>query len=334
VLVKKQSLRVSIVLSLLLGLTVTMVLAFLADFKSTVLALRSMQLAWLPLLLLLSLLHFLFRFLRWEYLLRTLGIRLRKGESLGIFLSGFLFTLTPGKIGEVLKAWLVRKLHGEPVAKVIPVVIAERYCDAGAMLLLASVGVLGSGRGGILWLLILVLLLLVYLAGSSPVLRRLLPRLPGRSAQVAESILDQSRALLRWKLLLPMLLYSAVAWFWQCWALALSVRALGSRLSLGEAVFNYSLSTLAGAVAFLPGGLGVTEGSLALMLIKRGGLVAADAAAATLLLRLATLWFAVLIGLIAFLWLARRWKGKSSLLRDIEESEGGQLFDLRKENED
>lgn len=70
----------------------------------------------------------------------------------------------------------------------------------------------------------------------------------------------------------------------------------GSEL-LSLAVFILSFSTVVGAVSALPGGLGAAEVSIAGMLALLGGLPAETAAAATLLIRFATLWFGVALGL-------------------------------------
>jgi uncharacterized protein (TIRG00374 family) len=55
----------------------------------------------------------------------------------------------------------------------------------------------------------------------------------------------------------------------------------------------------------LPGGLGVTEGSLTLMLVQKG-LSENDAFAATFIVRAVTLWFAVLVGAISVLFYQKR----------------------------
>jgi len=57
----------------------------------------------------------------------------------------------------------------------------------------------------------------------------------------------------------------------------------------------YSVSVLAGALSFIPGGLGSTEAVMVLLLTLVGVNTPA-AIAATLICRLATLWFAVIIG--------------------------------------
>src|SRR5678809_962969 len=89
------------------------------------------------------------------------------------------------------------------------------------------------------------------------------------------------------------------AWGCECVGFAAIVNAFpGAHVDLGLAIVIYASTTIAGALSFLPGGLGVTEGGMILLLVEgASGLDRATALDATLLTRLATLWFAVLIGL-------------------------------------
>jgi uncharacterized protein (TIRG00374 family) len=61
------------------------------------------------------------------------------------------------------------------------------------------------------------------------------------------------------------------------------------------------IAIVAGALTFVPGGLGGTEVVL-YMLCLTTGMGDSEAVAATLLIRLATLWYAVALGLAALLW--------------------------------
>jgi uncharacterized protein (TIRG00374 family) len=80
----------------------------------------------------------------------------------------------------------------------------------------------------------------------------------------------------------------------------------GTDVPLGLATLIYAVTTIAGALSFLPGGLLVTEASMTLFLVQSsGGVDQPTAVAATILTRLATLWFAVLIGLAALAILYR-----------------------------
>jgi uncharacterized protein (TIRG00374 family) len=76
------------------------------------------------------------------------------------------------------------------------------------------------------------------------------------------------------------------------------MHVLGSDLSLSTALFIYAFSILVGALSFLPGGLGGTEASMVTLLILNH-VAQPQAVAATVLIRLATLWFAVALGVFA-----------------------------------
>ncbi len=317
-------------LSLGAGVLVMLLLALLADMGETTAALSRMSLAWLPLLLLFSVANYVTRFGRWEFFLRRLGVKLSPADSVAIFVGGFTFSVTPGKLGEVFKSYLIKQVDGTPLARTAPVVLAERLTDLGGLLLLAAVGVLGSRQGGVVWLigLGLVILLMLFIVSRRMerwLLRALsvLPPVRRRSESISRA-LDSSRELLRGRDLPVLILVSALAWFWECWGLLYAVRAFGETITLTHGVGIYSLATLFGALAFLPGGLGVTEGSLALMLGSQAGLPAGAAAAATLLIRATTLWFAVGLGLLALFWLDRRWHLGSRLwsgFKDVESEE-------------
>ncbi len=64
------------------------------------------------------------------------------------------------------------------------------------------------------------------------------------------------------------------------------------------ASFSYSFSTIVGAISMLPGGLGLTEGSLTFLLVQKK--VPVDiSVATTFIIRVVTLWFAVLVGIVS-----------------------------------
>jgi uncharacterized protein (TIRG00374 family) len=101
---------------------------------------------------------------------------------------------------------------------------------------------------------------------------------------------------------LPMLLYGIalglVAWGSEGVAFYYIMHVLGSDLSLPAALFIYAFSILVGALSFLPGGLGGAEATMVTLLILNH-VAQPQAVAATVLIRLATLWFAVALGVIA-----------------------------------
>lgn len=98
---------------------------------------------------------------------------------------------------------------------------------------------------------------------------------------------------------------SVVAWGAEAFAFYYILNLMGAEISFEFAIFVYALSMLAGALSFMPGGLGGAEAVMVSLLVWKG-LSSADAIAATILIRLATLWFAVVIGAVELLVLENK----------------------------
>ncbi|MEO8213224.1 MAG: lysylphosphatidylglycerol synthase transmembrane domain-containing protein [Myxococcales bacterium] len=254
------------------------------------------------------------RWVRWEFYLRRLKIRISTADSVLVFLAGFALTVTPGKLGEAVKALLLRQSHGIPAARTAPIVIAERITDLIALLLLALVGVftfeldrrfLAAGAAAVAITLLVI--------GSETLSERILGTLERvkRLARFVPKLREFHAAtalLLRPVPLLITTLLSAGSWFLECLAFWLVVRGFpGAQLGVQAATFIYAAMTVAGALSFLPGGLGLTEaGMLALLTTFGSGIPRGTAAAATFVTRACTLWFAVAIGVAALMLYARR----------------------------
>jgi uncharacterized protein (TIRG00374 family) len=260
--------------------------------------------------------NYLVRFVRWHYYLRILGLAVPPGHSFLVFLGGFSLTVTPGKLGEVVKAILLRESHGIAAARTAPIVVAERLTDLIGLLLLACVGIftyeadprfLIAGAGLIVSGLVVVSVepiarFFLGLSSHIPLVKRLTHKL--------EEAYETTAALLRPAPLGLGVLLSVVSWFFECAAFWAVVHGFpGASVNLQAATFIYAAMTIAGALSFLPGGLGVTEAGMLLMLGQLGhGCTRSVATAATFITRLCTLWFAVLVGLAALLVFARRTK--------------------------
>lgn len=257
--------------------------------------------------LLLSLANYAIRFLRWEVYLHRLDIRLRRADSLGIFLSGLSMTITPGKAGELLKSLLLREISGTPFLKSAPVIVAERLTDFLALVILAGFGIGTYYPQHAGWLLLtFVLLLSAVLLLGSPRFSRLVLTLGGRTpgvgriVQALEPAWEATLRLLEPRALLLGTGLSILAWFAECLGYLGVFWGHGIATGPGVCTFLYAFSTLIGVVS--PGGLVVTDASLAegaRLLIP--GVSLSLATAAAFVIRAATLWFAVLVGSLALL---------------------------------
>ncbi len=307
----------------LLAVVVVSLLALASDVRQLGSALRAFD-WWLALpVLALTLCNYALRFAKWEVYLRRIGVpRLGLGTSAAIFLAGFSMSLTPGKVGEVVKGLLVRRVAGTPVSRTAAVIAAERITDGLAMLALAALGLTQFSYGRpILAVAILGGIVAVVLLQRPHLLMAILTwseRLPLAKPLVskvlshAQHFLDASNVLYRPGLLIGAVATGIVSWGLECVALFLVLIGLGLDASwqlLLVATFVLSVSSVFGALSMLPGGLGVAEASVAamlLLLIDDPAMTSGVAAAATLLIRFATLWFGVLIGFVALAYVQRR----------------------------
>jgi len=256
----------------------------------------------------LSLVNYTLRFWRWQIYLRALGIPLAFRPSMNLYFATYVMVITPGKIGEVFKAGILRERFDVPLAKGLPVVLAERIYDFLAVFILAVVGVFfwpGKLTGLTTGLLLSAAVPFFLLILRHPGLRAKLVDRAARSSLLAryqvglDDSLKALAILLGLRISIGSVVLTTAAWFAECLGLWLVCRGLGFAVPVGEATFVYAAGTLVGSLTFLPGGLGGTEATI-IWLLGILGMPAVQGAAAALLIRMFTLWLAVIIGLIFF----------------------------------
>jgi uncharacterized membrane protein YbhN (UPF0104 family) len=261
--------------------------------------------------------NYLLRWLKWEFYLARLGVRGVGGvDSLLTFLSGFVLTVTPGKVGEVFKSLVLFDTHRVPVERTAPIVVAERLTDVIGVVFLIVLGSMGF-RGGLVWaglgaLAVGSVLAIVASKRAAHAIIGLIERLPGPFVGIGpklDAAYESLATLVKPSNLVVPTLLSIAAWSLECAALWVILRGLGQTTGFGLAMFFYATSTLAGALVPVPGGLGVTETSLQGQLQELGHVAPAASTAAMILVRFATLWFAVLVGFLALSMLKRRHAG-------------------------
>lgn len=251
--------------------------------------------------------NYVIRFAKWQYYLSRLGVGgVAWFDSLLVFLSGFVLTITPGKVGEVFKSAVLARTHDVPVERTAPIVVAERLTDAIGVIALIVVGS-GAFAGGLGWALAGTLAvcagvaLIVWERPGLAVVGWMERRggALGRAGPKLRIALTSLRVVAGPAALVWPTVLSIVAWSCEGVALYVLLVGFGAAVPLGVAVFFYSTATLAGALIPVPGGLGVAEAMIQEQLVRLGGVPQGDATAAMILIRFATLWWAVGVGFLA-----------------------------------
>lgn len=260
--------------------------------------------------LMLSLVNYGLRFLRWQFYLRSLGCFVPFAQSGVIYFSGFALTTTPGKIGELLRSTLLER-YNVPYSRSISALISERLCDVAALLLIGLSGVaIYPAVKPIAWVFLCGFFLLICFMLNTAWQERMnkwLDHKPNKFSNVARRIINTiyaARPCYRMKVLSIALPVSIAAWMAEAIAFHLLLELMHVPLSFKTSISIYALSIVVGGLSFLPGGLGSTEATMIALLLSCG-LSAADATAVTLIIRLTTLWFAVFLG-VGAAFLARK----------------------------
>lgn len=323
-----DKLRRRLLISLFLGAAVFIGLSAYADFNDVIDGLGNFKWQYLPIVLGLTSMNYVLRFFKWQFYLKTIGVDgFPRGESALVYFAGLGMVVTPGKVGEWLKCYLLRELHGTPFSRSAPIVIAERLTDSLGLVVLGAAGLVVFGDA---WpAFVLVLLggaVLFYVVRNRPlsfwVLHRL-ERVPlvSRFAHHAEEFYASSYALLSPLALGSMTLLSVVSWGFEVLAfyvVLLGIGVEGGADTLLKASFIMPAATLASALLLTPGGLGVAEGGITGLSQVLLDLSKSNAAVATLVIRFGTLWFGVIVGLVALALVSRR-LGKAAAPDAVEE---------------
>jgi len=307
-----ERLKKKILLSIIIGGILYLAFTIYADFNQVVNTFVKFNWLLLPALLVLSLLNYLFRFFKWDYYLGVIQVKMKKIDSLSVFMSGLIMSVTPGKLGELLKSFLVKEITNVPISKTAPIILAERLTDFLSLLILAIVGAVVYDFGGSLSISIsLILFFLIVLISNKNLAIPLLTKL--EKIKILRKYLanihaayESSYLLFKPLPLVSMTLVSLLAWGFECFGYYLILMNFDVNVGLLWASFSYGFSTIIGAVSMLPGGLGITEGSLTFLLIQKN--VSKDiAVTTTFIVRVVTLWFAVLVGIISVLFYQKRY---------------------------
>ncbi len=299
----------NLVFFVILAVAVFITLIFIGDYHTILDSLSKVSLEIILIIIGLTLLNILIRFVKWEYFLRRSDIHIPIKHSLLIWFSGLSMIITPGKVGEFFKSQLLKDIDNIPRTNSLMIVFLERFTDVIGLCLLSVIGLLTLFRSTfaqqvtiLIGISALVIIGVIILAKESLCMRCLafskrLPVIHKYTANISE-VYQSSKGLFTFRPLAISILLSVMSWFFECLALYLLLLNFGVDIGISSAMFIFSFSSIFGAVLVLPGGLGAAEGSFLVLLLAEN--VPRDLASLSVIIfRVFTLFFGVILGLIS-----------------------------------
>lgn len=231
------------------------------------LSFSSLWRSWHLLLLAITLTFFSYalRMTRWRWYLMRMGHSVPRGFSALAYVAGFAFTLSPGNVGELVRARYYTAI-GIPLRDVIAAFWSERLMDLLALLLLALLALKDSPPyRAVIWAAAVVIAMVASLVLRVPSRRiadfvKSYPQAPTRLAHTAThalAYLEAARAPLSpWSVIVG-LLFGLAAWGLE----GLGLGVLRSifwpiHVDASTTVGIYAVAVFVAALSFLPGGVG------------------------------------------------------------------------------
>ena len=277
----------------------------LSDFSKLSEVILDFEIMYLPLILILVPLGWLALYFRWTFLVKNSGYVLPHKKNFQIFLSGFPLSITPGKVGELLKCELLKENFNMPRKITAPIILVERLYNAVGIMTISSLGIWYFDFSGIVILITSCALIGIFIALRS---KSLFSSLINKTSKIkylskfSDSFSDSYEVInhsIKPKIFIISSLLSAIYWILESVAVYFVFKSFGiDFLELYNVVLAYTSSIILGVASFAPGGIGVAEGTL-ISLLSIQGLSLSTAITLTLFIRIFTLWYAVFVGFIA-----------------------------------
>ena len=281
-------------------------LAYASGWEETKIQLARITWVQIGILLLLSLVNYLFRAARWHMFARCLGLPTTLIQDTRHFIGGFAMSVTPARVGELIRMRWLRRETGWAFERTAPLVLMDRASDLAAMAIILAIG-LSFGTGGIAFALPVATLALgaAYVVTRPQLLaaittftyRRtgLFPRLFARVRTAARSLGAFTTA----PVITGALGLGLIGWAAEGYAFHLLLVWMGADIGVFMALAIFTFSTLAGGLTGAPGGVGGAEAAM-IALLSLEGIPLEVSVPATAIIRITTLWFAIGLGLAVF----------------------------------
>ena len=263
------------------------------------------KLEFLPIIVGLVIFSWIISYFRWNILLKNQNIHIPHSLNFQIFLVGGALGITPGKIGELFKSQILKEKFNIPRTKTAPLFIVEKFLDLVSAMIVTVIGIWFIPEIGYLAIIGLIISIILFKILTSKKLfiqtLSFLNKIKFLSKYLeplssSHEILSKT---LHSKKMFSLLILSVFYWIVIGCAAFFVIEGFGFSVgSILNIISTYSSSLIIGALSFIPGGIGIAEGSL-IGLLTFQGIDVSEAIVIVVLIRIFTLWFSTITGFIA-----------------------------------
>ena len=252
------------------------------------------------------------RLLRWLLLNRIMGASLPKSKAAQIYIGGFTMVFSPGRVGEIWRAWALKRHGRMSYRRALPILFCDRLFDLKVLTLFAAMGVFFAPVFLFPSIIACFILLPLIALALAPKLMALLTKglwrlMQGKARRFFAFVLSVCREIEKFfhpAAYLKLSALSLAAWGMEAFGILFVILNLGGEGVWFSILSILGISNLTGVVTLLPGGVGAHEVTMSYLLTRIGNPVSL-AVIAVAIVRLGTVFFAALLGFPFFIRLSQ-----------------------------
>ena len=290
---------------IIVAISIYAIFLMLSDFTAIWDKMSHFKIQFLPIILVLVPCSWLALLARWILLLRNTNVIIPFKQNLKIYFAGYALAITPGKFGELIKSQLMKTKFNIPHTTTAPLVLIERLYDLVGAVAVSFVGVWTLGIGSYVIIAASIVLGFAFLIISSHKIFEKFVNSFGKIKFTSKLIkpfyesYEIMRSSSRGKIVVLASSCTVVYWFLESLGVYFILLAFGiDSIHYLNVVSTYASSLILGALSFIPGGIGVAEGSL-VGLLSLQGIEISNVFVLVVLIRIFTLWYSVSVGFVA-----------------------------------
>ena len=293
-----------LILILIAVVAIYAIFLFISDYNIISEKISNFKINYLPLILLFVSASWIPLIIKWHLLLKNCEIHVPLKKNILVFLSGAAFEITPGQIGVLIKSQILKTSFNIPRTRTVPVIFIEKIYDLVGAILASIIGIIILGIEPYLIIVaILVLAIIFFFMYYRPASKLFFKRITKTKffSKYVENISEFDKIIQKStsvKIATTCILLAVTYWFIISTAVYYTLIAFDINiLDYLEVLAIYATSVLLGAISFIPGGIGITEGSIT-GLFTLNGIDVSTALILSIMIRIFTLWYSVGVGFV------------------------------------
>ncbi len=308
-----RKLRMFVVLGLAASFVVFLLVAVFGGFFKVIGTIESANLYYYLIAFICVFLGYMVRYMKWGYYLHTLKIKVRQAKSFLIYLSAYSMDITPGRVGRIIAAYTLKKVTRIKFMSIVPIVTMDLFTDFFGFAILALVTAIYIGRYLLYVVTFDIVLIIPFVLVINPWIfnyiktRKKKGYIFRKLEQHGKHYYMSQNRLNKPSIYITSLVFTVPADILNSLGLYFSLLAVGIKPRVLVSLFIFATSQIFGMVSTVPGSIGVADATLVALLKTMLGLNSTLSSAVTIMARIATLWFCIVLGMIVLVYTIRYW---------------------------